>query len=110
MDELSLRPRNFRFIITAAVVFGSVYLFWWIINTYVFQSQATQPKVNVTVNPKTLDLAVNEEKTVDFYVQPADAGNRISAIDIDFADEGKLQITSVKTPVDLTSGGSTNLT
>jgi hypothetical protein len=94
----------------AAVIFGSIYLFWWVLNTYVLQSRATQPKVNITVSPKTLNLAVGEVKIVDFLIQPADAGNRISALDIDFSNEGKVEIENVNTPDDLTTGTQTNLT
>jgi hypothetical protein len=72
MDTIQHHSR-FRIFVIALALMASVYLFWWYLNTFVYQSFADQPDVNISFGLKTGEFPVGEEKTITVLIQPQDA-------------------------------------
>lgn len=92
-------------ILAAAIL--SLILFWRLTNRYLRQLLAIQPKVNITASPKSGDFRVGETKRLDFILQPADEGNRISGFDLNIPAEGNVEIVSVNQPESFPGGDTT---
>ncbi len=79
-----------------ALLTGSV--LWLYVNRYLTNSKANQPKVNVNVVPEIATFPVNTNTQVTFIVKPADAGLKMSGLDVTFVASGNASIVNVAPP------------
>lgn len=96
--------KKFLILAVAAV---SLILFWRLTNQYLKRLLAIAPKVNLTASPKSGDFRVGETKRLDFILQSANEGNRISGFDLNIFAEGNVEIFSVDQPESFPGGDST---
>lgn len=84
--------------------------FWAYLNNFLYKSKAAQPNVNVTMAPKAATIGTSEAKTIEVVIQPADAGNKMSGVDITFLAEGNAKMTNISAPVTFPGNDATIFT
>ena len=107
-------PRNIKYFIglfvISGVIGGAIAGFAYLTNQYAPQSSAGQAKINLTFSPATLSLNANENKIISLLIQPADAGNNISGIDLTFVAGGQANIIDISSPETFPEGDKSPFT
>lgn len=85
---------KFKIFIFGALGILTFVFLWGYINNYLQRSRASIDGVNVTVTPKSGDLAVSSNQTADIVLQ-ADSSRKISSFDLTLNASGNAEIVSV---------------
>ncbi len=99
------KNKKFLPFVLALIIVISVFVY---ISRYSQRGKATQPNIDISITPSSGNFSVGEEKTVDFLLQPAGTGYKISGIDLYFNTQGSAEISGVSSPVSF-PGNDTSL-
>lgn len=90
-----MRNITLKKIILGLVAIFGLYFFWTYVNRYIFKPKAAQPLVNISLSPQSGTISLSGQTTIDVLVSPADAGNKISGLDLSFSTQGGISISQI---------------
>lgn len=99
MFKLSKSKSRMPLMLVFALLIGSV--LWLYVNRYLTQSRAAQPKVNLTLAPKSGPVPADNNQSVALFIQPVEIGTKLSGFDITINASGTARLIDVQTPTSL---------